>query len=268
MAFIVILVAAALLVASAAAFFSVYGLAQVFAGAFISVIVMGVALELGKLVAASFLYRHWDTISKALKIYLVSAVIILMGITSMGISGYLVAAYQSETTDFRTDSTILHAQEQELERHLARKAEMDRQISELPSDYVAARQKLVRTFEPEYATINPRIAELQRSVAEIKSKNIQTEAKIGPIVFISKVLGASPDNAIFWLIFLIVLVFDPLAVALTLAANIAITKRNNTIPGEELAPVQLAPVSAEAPPETEDVIESVRARVVRERNIK
>lgn len=270
MIFIGILVSAALLIASAAAFFSVYGLAQVFAGAFLSVVIMGIALEVGKLVAASFLYRYWDSISKALKAYLMAAVLALMAITSMGISGYLTAAYQTDTVGLRDGNAKLASHTEELDRLIARKADMDRQVSQLPADYVAARQKLMKSFEKEYAEMTPRITFLQEEKSKLQAQKITTEAKVGPIVFISKVLGSETDDAIFWLIVLIVCVFDPLAVALTLAANIAIADRVSR-------KISAAPVVEEVTPEVtevpasnvttrDDIIQSARRQALLERN--
>ena len=270
MIFIGILVSAALLIASAAAFFSVYGLAQVFAGAFLSVVIMGIALEVGKLVAASFLYRYWDSISKALKAYLMAAVLALMAITSMGISGYLTAAYQTDTVGLRDGNAKLASHTEELDRLIARKADMDRQVSQLPADYVAARQKLMKSFEKEYAEMTPRITFLQEEKSKLQAQKITTEAKVGPIVFISKVLGSETDDAIFWLIVLIVCVFDPLAVALTLAANIAIADRVSR-------KISAAPVVEEVTPEVtevpasnvttrDDIIQSARRQALLERD--
>lgn len=240
MLFIVVLVLSALAIAGAAAFFSVYGLAQVFAGAFLSVVIMGIALESGKLVAASFLYRYWDKTTIALKAYLMAAVLVLMCITSMGISGYLTAAYQTDTVSLRDADNKITSYQEELDRLLGRKAEMDRQISQLPPNYVTARQRLMKSFQSEYDTITPRIEFLQKETNRLKEHKITTEAKVGPIIFISKVLGAETDDAIFWLVILLVCVFDPLAVALTICANIAISehkKKKETIVPDKKSPV-------------------------------
>ena len=86
----------ALIVASCAAFFSVQGLATLYAGQFLAVCVMASSLEVGKLVAASYLHRFWKNVAFLLKIYLVCAVITLMGITSMGIYGFLSSAYEKK----------------------------------------------------------------------------------------------------------------------------------------------------------------------------
>ena len=96
MLFIAILIIAATAIAGAAAFFSVYGLAFTFSGTFWSVVVMGTSLELGKLVAASYLYRYWKQTHIALKVYLMTGVLALMVLTSTGIFGYLSTGYQTD----------------------------------------------------------------------------------------------------------------------------------------------------------------------------
>ena len=90
----------ALFIAGSAAAFSVYGLAKLFSGAFISVVIMASALELGKLVTASFLYRYWNMINWFQKVYMTIATIVLIFITSAGIFGYLSNAYQGATLEF------------------------------------------------------------------------------------------------------------------------------------------------------------------------
>lgn len=260
MIFIVVLIASAILIAASAAFFSIYGLAQVFAGAFLSVIIMGIALEVGKLVAASFLYRYWDKISTLLKVYLMMAVIVLMGITSMGISGYLTSAYQTDTVDLRDTATSLSSYTEELKTLNLRKVEMDKQVSQLPVDFVAARQKLMATFAPEYKRIDARVDFLQSEIAPLQKTKNAVEAKVGPIIFISKVLGSETDDAIFWLIVLIVLVFDPLAVALTLSANIAWADRKR---GQQEI-VTEAPVIETVTPST--IIDEARHLAIMERD--
>ena len=92
MFFIFLLGLAALLVAGSAAYFSVLGIATLFSGSFYQVVVMAGALEFGKLVATSYLYRYWNKTTWFLKVYLLVAVFVLMGITSLGIFGYLSAA--------------------------------------------------------------------------------------------------------------------------------------------------------------------------------
>ena len=95
----------ALLIAGSAAAFSVYGLAKLFSGAFLSVVIMAGSLELGKLVTASFLYRYWKVINWFQKVYMTIATIVLVFITSAGIFGYLSNAYQGATLEFEKQST-------------------------------------------------------------------------------------------------------------------------------------------------------------------
>ena len=97
MIFRILLVIVTLAIASAAAYFSVYGLAQLFSGAMWSVVIMGSSIEAGKLVAASFLYRYWTKIGLALKSFLLASVAIVMIVTSVGIFGFLTSAYQKDT---------------------------------------------------------------------------------------------------------------------------------------------------------------------------
>lgn len=251
MFFIVVLVISALALAGSAAYFSVYGLAQVFAGAFWSVIIMGASLETGKLVASSFLYRFWDKISILLRVYLLTAIIVLMGITSMGVAGYLTAAYQIDTVGLRDQSTQLDAFQTELDRLVERKAEMDAQVAAMPPEFVSGRQKLIKSFKAESDQIGPRIIFLQEQIGPLNTAKITKEAKVGPIIFISKVLGKETDDAIFWLVIVLVSVFDPLAVALTIAANTAIKeygdrKKNTPI-------VAIVPTEPVVPPEPQDL---------------
>ena len=103
-------------VAFSAAFFSVFGLSKLFAGAQASVVIMAGSLEFAKLVTASFLYRYWDRIPVFLKNYLLVGTIVLILITSAGIFGYLSNAYQGATTDFEKQSTILIFKEDRLEQ--------------------------------------------------------------------------------------------------------------------------------------------------------
>ena len=106
----------ALLIAFSAAFFSVFGLSKLFAGATLSVIIMAGSLEFGKLVAASFLYRYWDKINFLQKFYMTLATVILILITSAGIFGFLSNAYQGATVQFEKESMRLIYMEERLDQ--------------------------------------------------------------------------------------------------------------------------------------------------------
>ena len=129
----------ALLIAGSAAFFSVFGLSKLFAGASLAVIIMAGSLEFGKLVAASFLYRYWNTINKLHKTYMTIAVVTLVLITSAGIFGFLSNAYQGATVEFEKESTVLMFKEDRLnqleEDKIFLKQELEAGIADMPDNY-------------------------------------------------------------------------------------------------------------------------------------
>lgn len=222
MIFISILILVTIAIAASAAFFSVYGMANLFTGAMIPVIIMGASLEAGKLVAASFLYRYTDKIGKALKVYLASSVLVLMLITSMGIFGFLTAAYQTDTIPLAEMQQKIELYDAEQKQLIERRAQIDKQIADVGPNYVKAKQRLVKEFAAERTTIDARMAELTPELQKLKTDHVNVKAKVGPIMFIAEVMGKDPGTAVFWFVIILVCVFDPLAVALTVASNIAI----------------------------------------------
>lgn len=223
--FIALLIIAALALSGTAGFFSVYGLAMIYSASAISVTIMGASLEFAKLVAASFLHRYWNKISFALKAYLLLAVGVLMFITSIGIFGYLTAAYQQENIPVAEVAQKITADKAEVERLTTRKAQIDSQVEKIPNNMVSARQKLMKTFDTEYKTLGPNIDRLNKEIGELQSHQLTVEAKIGPIMYVAKVLRQDPNNSIAYLTMLLIFVFDPLAVSFTLAINTAIDER-------------------------------------------
>lgn len=221
MAFIIVLIVAATAIAGAAAFFSVYGLAHTFSGTFWSVVVMGGSLELGKLVAASYLYRYWEKTHVALKIYLITGVLALMVLTSTGIFGYLSSGYQTDVLPLKQAEEQVKVLDEEKARLIARKQQIDTQIAQLPQNSVRGRTALIKGFKDEQVAVTARISELDKQILDHKTKLIQTQAHIGPITYVATVFGLDSDNATKYLIYLIIFAFDPMAVALTLAVNIA-----------------------------------------------
>ncbi len=221
MLFILVLIIAATAVAGSAAFFSIYGLAATFSGAFWSVVVMGGSLEVAKLVAASYLYRYWDKTNIFLKSYLMAGVAALMLLTSTGIFGYLSASYQQDALPLKQIEQQVTVLDAERARQIQRKAQIDDQIAQLPTNSVKGRTQLMKGFKDEQATVTKRIADLDAETLSLKQKQIQAEAHTGPITFIASTFGWDTDNAAKYLIYIIIFAFDPMAVALTLAVNIA-----------------------------------------------
>lgn len=243
MFFIAILALVTLAIAGCAAAFSVYGLASLFTGAFLSVTIMGASLEAGKLVAASFLYRYWKDLSVLMRTYLFAAIIILMGITSMGIFGFLSAGYQEDTLPLKEmesqislfDEQIKSVKELKQER-LDQLNRLDAQIDAIPGNHSTNRRKMRKAQVAERTQIDTDLKlyaeEIQKLLAEqhkVKSKIIVQRVHTGPVVYIAKVFGAEIDDATKYIIFALIGVFDPLAVVLTIGLNMAILKRKQAI---------------------------------------
>jgi peptidoglycan hydrolase CwlO-like protein len=225
MPFIIVLMLTTFAIAASAAYFSVYGLAHLFTGALIPVIIMGSSLEAGKLVAASFLYRYSKKIGLGMKAYLGSAVLVLMLITSMGIFGFLTAAYQSDTLPLAEMTQQITSLKEEKVRITERLAQIDKQIADVGPNYVRAKQRLVKEFATERKTLDTRLAEITPELHKLEQQHVTVKAKVGPIMFIAEVMGKDPNSAVFWFVIILISVFDPLAVALTVATNMAIKIR-------------------------------------------
>ena len=220
----------ALLVAGSAAFFSVFGLSKLFSGAQLSVIIMAGSLEFTKLVAASFLYQYWYSASKILKIYLGIGVITLVLITSAGIFGYLSNAYQGATIDFEKQSTTLLYKEDRLsqleEDKTYLKEELEQAISELPENYRTAKRQLREEYNPKVLELNDMILDIKREVGDLKVELIETGVDVGPAIYLARVFGTDIDTVVKFFIFILIFVFDPMALAMVLAWNTAVGRKN------------------------------------------
>lgn len=223
--FILLLMLAAFSIAGSAAYFSVTGLASTFHGTFWSTIVMGGSLEFGKLVATSYLYRYWKETQILLKTILVVLILCLMVLTSIGIFGVLSTGYQSDSIPLKQIEQKISLIDSEKHRLIERKQQIDNQIAELPSTTSRGRISLINGFKEEQTKITNRISSLEADELAIKTQLIQTQAHTGPIVYFAQAFGLDTDKASIYLIYLIVFIFDPMALALTLAVNIAVKKR-------------------------------------------
>tara|TARA_Y100001937_G_C7116822_1_gene330546 strand:+ start:303 stop:1181 length:879 start_codon:yes stop_codon:yes gene_type:complete len=221
--------ASAFFVAFNAAFFSIFGLSKLFSGAFWSVVLMASSLEIGKLVAASFVYQYWHKISKLMKGYLIGAVVLLVFITSIGIFGFLSNAYQGATLNFTKETTALLALEERLEQleedKLFLKEELEAQVNDLPDNYRTARRKLREQYNPMIQDVSKKIIDMKQEIADVEIGLVQTGVDVGPAIFVAKVFGTDVDTVVTWLIFIFIFVFDPLAVVLTIGFNIALGTR-------------------------------------------
>ena len=216
----------ALLIAGSAAAFSVYGLAKLFSGAFLSVVVMAGSLELGKLVTASFLYRYWNMINWFQKVYMTIATIVLVFITSAGIFGYLSNAYQGATLEFEKQSTELLTIEERIEQldedKVFLKEELEQAISELPDNYITAKRNLREEYNPQITQINQELLEYKTRRADLEIELVSTGVDVGPAIYLARTFGTDIDTVVKFFIFILIFVFDPLAVMLVIAYNQAL----------------------------------------------
>ena len=220
----------ALLIAGSAAAFSVFGLSKLFAGAALSVIIMASSLELGKLVTAAFLYRYWDKINRLQKLYMTTAVVTLILITSAGIFGYLSNAYQGATVTFEKQSNQLLANEDRLEQLLDDKRflkeELEIQVSDLPENYITAKRKLREEYNPRIQSVNDEILRVKGVVGDLKVELVETGVDVGPAIYLARIFDTDVDTVVKFFIFILIFVFDPMAVMLVIAFNQALLLRD------------------------------------------
>lgn len=259
----------AISIALVAAFFSVYGIATLFAGAFVLTAIMASTLEIGKLVSVTFLYRYWKKSKSFLKIYLCLATLVLMLITSLGIFGYLSSAYQKSAVEYqaaqnqitmvegnktyltqkitqseariKTLNDMRQMQESRLNESmtnafLTRNPLQLKQIQEQTVDLIKSADDNIKTEQDKIQKATDDIEAINKKVNDLKyaadgKKDIRT------FQFVADQFGTSLDNVAKWFIFTIIFVFDPLAIALILAYNVVTYK-------EEPLPVATPPTES------------------------
>jgi len=242
-----LVLAVALILSGVAAYYSVVGLASIFSGAFFSIVLMGSALELGKLVAASWLYRNWSDAPKLIKYYLVTAVVILMFITSMGIFGYLSKAHLETSASMTSDvSAELQTLNDTIESKTNTKVLVDRQIQNIDNTLVKyielgsvtrglqEKRRLDgerKELEQERKIVEQELVELKSKKNKLESEVKKIEVEVGPLKYIAELVYGSDaqshfDSAVRLVIIILILVFDPLAVILLIAANYKFTQKD------------------------------------------
>lgn len=235
----------ALLVAGTGAYFSVLGIATLFVGSYYEVIVMASALELGKIVTTSYLHRHWGHTNWLLKSYLMLAVVILMAITSMGVFGYLSAAYQVNSSNFShidAQVAIIDKQKESIDREIEQnnsrittlnesRASQEKRLPSLSKLAAAPIYKDIEKSGEEIQNLTKRTSELQelklekdKQIIELKQETAKAK-DIGTFKFVAQSVKMNVDTVVTLFICVIICVFDPLAVALILAFNALIAPK-------------------------------------------
>jgi hypothetical protein len=186
---------------------------------------MAGALEFAKLVVTGFLYRYWGHISRIMRVYLVFAVIALVGVTSLGIFGYLSNAYQVASLGLRTEQLKLKSSENEAAHIQAQMKQYRHFIDEIPAARISRRFEFQKRYEPELSRLQKRLDAIQGESATLKVRMLASHTELGPVVYVAETFGVETDSVVRFLIFLFVSVFDPLAVCLVFCLNLAIRLR-------------------------------------------
>ena len=255
-----IIATSALSVSASAAFYSVSGLSKLFAGAAFAVIIMATSLEVAKLVIASLLYQYRKTIPRLLKYYLSVAAVVLVLVTSMGIYGFLSAAYQetaAKAGSIDSQIALIETKRDNIREQLAvynaEKSTINGAVSDLRSglsnnkiqyrdretgqiitttssstrralekqlDQAILRQTEINT---KVDNLNEQLFEYETEIVEVKTGN-DIAGELGPLKYLSGLTGIPMDRIINYLLLTIIFVFDPLAIALVIAANFAFEK--------------------------------------------
>lgn len=240
-------------VAICAAIFSVTGIAKLFAGAAMSAAIMASALELGKIVSISFLYQYWTEIPKTLKSYLSIASVVLMLVTSAGIYGYLSSAYAKVAAtplqlnaDIEATTGQIQSVEQDIQRKndrlnqlISLRVQQETRLDNMVSRSTTGSNSTIRNAQTALNQADRNVVSLQNEITKLAAKKdslkglsiskrveIETNGDIGTFVYIAKILNTDLDTVVKWFTLIIVLVFDPLAIALVIAVNFLIKNKN------------------------------------------
>ena len=241
-----------LAVAGCAAYFSVWGLSQLFAGASLSVIIMASILELGKIVSTTALHRYWNKLAIGLKTYLTVSVVVLMIITSVGIYGFLSNAYQKTANKLEihegkvgvldgkkqlfidaltANNKIIETKNKRIEQLSGLRLKQENRIDISRSNTNALRNDInssnseIQKLSTEIDVLNNKNAVLNDSINKYQTKTLEAKSgsdvagEVGPLKFVSELTGISMDRVVNYMILLLIFVFDPLAIALVLITN-------------------------------------------------
>jgi hypothetical protein len=266
-----IIALAALSISVSAAFYSVTGLSKLFAGASMEVIIMASSLEFAKLVIASLLYQYWSKLNKLLKVYLSIACVVLILITSAGIYGFLSSAYQQTATlegNISSQIELLERKKTNYQEQLAVYTEEKTNITSaitslreglsnnviqytnadgqvITTTSSATRKSLEKQLDQaierqteingKVDNLNQQIFDLDTEIVEVQTSS-ETASELGPLKYISGLMGVEMDNVVNYLLLIIVFVFDPLAISLVLAANFAFEQNKPKVHEVKITP--------------------------------
>ena len=250
-----IVLLAALCLATSAAYYSVFGLSKLFSAQTLAIIIMAGTLEVSKLITATYLHRYWKKLNILIKMYLTTAVVVLMFITSIGIYGFLVAAYQTtanqltimdkqvavielkkerfndQLTSYSVEKVQLGESISELSKGLSNNVIQykDRESGEIITTTSSSTRKVLNKqlddFKDQRNNVSIKIESITDSITKLDlqvldlESNSEASAEIGPLKYLSELLDKPMDEIVNWFILIFIFVFDPLAIVLLVSAN-------------------------------------------------
>jgi len=279
-----------LFIASCAAFFSIIGIGMLFSGSALASMIMASSLEIGKLVATTFLYRYWKKIKLLLKIYLISAVVILMIITSLGIFGYLTSAYQQSSIENKlSEEKIVYIQDQKkmyvdkindakkrIENITKLRTSQENRLNESITNVIISRNpiqlaqiqqstkefidKSEKDMDVENNKIQSTVDEIQKLDKQISDIKIKSggQKDLQTFKFVADEFGVDINKVVKWFIICLISVFDPLAICLLLAYN---TTLGDVI---YVKPIVKTEETPEKEPTVEDIVEQAKEEAIQE----
>jgi hypothetical protein len=283
MFFIILLLFSALAVSAVAGYFSIVGLTALFPAAFAAIVAMGIVLEVAKLVTASWLYRYWNKTAFAMKTYFTLAVIILSVITSMGIFGFLSKAHLEHSVSTGDNSLQIARLDRRIETEQRRIADAETVLAQLDDtvqtliDYdrirgddgaIATREIQAEERQQLNTFIDSAITSIDLLSEEklvLDTEQLLIEVEVGPLLYVAEMIYGDTeketlDKTVRFVIILLILVFDPLAILLVIAANMSIKERK----GESITFMS----EKDFEPDSEDYgIENVSENVQTEENV-
>ena len=235
-------------------YYSVFGISKLFSGGSWSIIGMAAMLELSKLVVITFLHDHFKTLKLLFKVYLMSAAVVLMVITSIGVYGYLTNSYQETAKIVYKAQNEMVLLDQKKELFIQQKAQLDKMVEEKNgrlksldnirvsqqnaytqqltqkrgtgglSRSMSSVDKTSENLNTEISSLTQKSFALSDSIAKIDQTKLTVSnetfsSELGPLLYLSRITGIPMDNVVNWFILILVIVFDPLAVSLVIAAN-------------------------------------------------
>ena len=249
-----------MLIAGCAAFFSVYGIGLLFSGAIVAAMIMASSLELGKLVTTTWLFHYWNIANRLMKVYMVTAVIVLMCITSLGIFGYLTAAFQKSSLESELSMTKIIALETQkiqeskkidnvgitIDKLLSLRSSQESRLSQTLTNAIIARnpiqmQNIQNQINDQISDLNKQIdventklkdagdksTKIDDEIFKLKIDNSQKK-DITTFKFVADEFHTDIRSVVKWFIIVLITVFDPLAVVLLLAYNMSSNIRQNS----------------------------------------